>query len=41
MDRSAFIKSLLTLTGSAFLYGCRETLDELTPGLTPPPAEFE
>ncbi|SDM43841.1 hypothetical protein [Siphonobacter aquaeclarae] len=30
MDRSGFVKSILALTGTAFVYGCKDVVDELT-----------
>lgn len=30
MDRSDFVKSMLALTGTAFVYGCKSTVEDLT-----------
>ncbi len=41
MNRQDFVKSLLTLTGTAFAYGCKETIDLVSDDVTSTPISLE
>lgn len=34
MKRAHFIQSMLTLTGTAFIYGCKEVIDDINEPVT-------